>query len=81
MDWEAFPDAEDKEHRTPLSWAARNGYEIIVQMLLTDIRTSIDSKDSDDLTPLLWAVSNGNEMVVKMLLEKNANIEAKDEDG
>ena len=81
MDWETFSDAKDKEHRTPLSWAARNGHEMVVEMLLTGIRTSIDSKDSDGLTPLLWAASNRHEMVVKMLLQKNANIEAKDNKG
>jgi ankyrin repeat protein len=43
---------KDKDGRTPLSWAAQNGYSDVVELLLENEDIDIDSKDKDRRTPL-----------------------------
>ncbi|RYP77373.1 hypothetical protein DL771_001168 [Monosporascus sp. 5C6A] len=77
----AAVEARYKEYsQTPLCWAAENGREAVVQLLL-DKGANIEAKDNDGRTPLSWAVEKGHEAVIKLLLDKGANIEAKDNDG
>jgi ankyrin repeat protein len=45
--------AKDKNGRTPLSWAAQNGHEAVVKLLL-DNSSDVDSKDNADRTPLTY---------------------------
>jgi hypothetical protein len=66
--------------RTPLSWAARQGREAVVKLLL-EKGAEIEAKDEYGRTPLSWAAGQGHEAVVKLLLEKGAEIEVKDEYG
>jgi ankyrin repeat protein len=67
--------------RTPLSWAAGNGYDIVVNALLKKDNISPLLKDSrSGRTPLLWAAENGHEVVVKLLLETSrVEVDSKDE--
>ncbi|QYT04235.1 Ankyrin repeat protein [Trichoderma simmonsii] len=63
--------------RTALSWAAKNGHEAVVKLLLEQ-SADIDSKDNGEQTPLSLAAENGHEAVVGLLLEKGAKAESKD---
>ncbi len=54
----------------PLSWAAGNGYSIVVHPLLKKGNIDPDLEDSrSGRTPLSWAAGNGHEVIVKLLLE------------
>ncbi|KAG8673979.1 hypothetical protein FPOAC1_007298 [Fusarium poae] len=65
-----------------LLWAARNGSEAMVKMLLDTGKVDVDAKDKNGRTPLLWAAENGHEAVVKMLVDTGkADVDAKDNNG
>ncbi|OPB45095.1 ankyrin repeat protein [Trichoderma guizhouense] len=63
--------------RTPLSWAAKNGHETVVKLLI-DEGAEIESQDNGEQTPLSLAAENGHETVVGLLLGKGAKAESKD---
>ncbi|KAJ3454410.1 hypothetical protein MRS44_018304 [Fusarium solani] len=73
-------DLEDSLGRTPLSYAAANGHEAVVKLLL-DKGADTESKDQNGQTPLSYAAANGHEAVVKLLLDKGADTESKDQNG
>jgi len=62
-------EASDIYGRTPLSWAAENGHETVVKLLVGTGTVDPDSKSSSGRTPLSWAAENGHETVVKLLLD------------
>jgi len=66
------PDTPDTGYgRTPLSWAARNGHEGIVKLLLEQKDVNPNTLDTEDsLTPLSLAAGNGHEGIVKLFLER-----------
>jgi hypothetical protein len=53
---------------TPLLWAAGNGYDVVVKLLLATGQVEVDIKDYYGHSPLLWAARNGHEAIVKLLL-------------
>ena len=66
---------EDCTGLTPLSWAAENGHEEVVRLLLEQENIDHDCRDTEGTTPLQLAARNGHEDVVKLLLNKgNVNI-------
>ena len=81
VDFQINLEIKDKEYgRTPLSWAAWNGHEAVVKLLLekgADMETK-DKKYSQ--TPLSWAAENGHGAVVKLLLGKGSDLETKDKE-
>ena len=52
-------------------YAARNGHESTVQLLLerSDVKVNIAGKDGQ--TALIWAAKNGRETIVRFLLGRN----------
>jgi len=62
-------DSKDDNGRTPLSWAAGEGHEAVVKLLVERDDVEADSKDDFGETPLWWAAANGHEAVVKPLVE------------
>jgi len=64
-----------KNYQVPLLWAAQNGHEAIVKLLL-DKGADLEPKDNQfGQTPLWWAARNEREAVVKLLLNKNDHLE------
>jgi ankyrin repeat protein len=67
---------KDKHDRTLLSWAALDGNEPTVRLLL-EKGAELEAKDGEyGQTPLSWAVENGHESIVKMLIERGADVES-----
>ncbi|KAF3919192.1 hypothetical protein AA313_de0200251 [Arthrobotrys entomopaga] len=74
-------ETKDNEYgQTPLSWAARNGHQAVVQLLI-EAKADIEAKDKYGQTPLSWAARNGHQAVVQLLIEAKADIKAKDNYG
>ena len=64
--------SEGEHGRTALSWAAGNGHEAMVKLLLGADGIDVNSKDGDGRTALWWAAGNGHEAVVKLLQSRNS---------
>jgi ankyrin repeat protein len=58
----------DKYGWAPLLWAAKNGHEAIVKLLLDTGKVKVDSRDYDGRTSLSWVAWQGREAVVKLLV-------------
>jgi len=55
------PDSKNNLGRTPLSLAAREGYESVVKLLLAKDGADPDFKNNNDRTPLSWAAAKNRE--------------------
>lgn len=71
-------DRRDSGGRTPLSWAAGEGHEVVSKLLLETGKVDADSSDNYCRTPLSWASRNGREAIVKLLLGRKVNVNSKD---
>ena len=61
-------------------WAAGNGHEAVVKLLLEKGAELVSNDDKSGQTPLSLAAERGHEAVVKLLLEKGAKLESKDDE-
>ena len=61
----------DCVYNTPLLWAAWNGHEGVVKILLGRGDVNPNKTDCYGKTPLHWAAQSGHEGVVKILLERD----------
>ncbi|KAL9477551.1 hypothetical protein ACSS6W_007392 [Trichoderma asperelloides] len=59
-------DPKDSYNRTPLSWAAENGHEAVVRILLAN-NSSPKATDHLGLTPLSRATKSGHGKIVRLL--------------
>ena len=74
--------SKDEFGRTSLSWAAFEGHEAVVKLLLARHDVEADLKDAWGRTPLSWAAESGRKAVVKLLMErKGVEVDSKDEQG
>ncbi|KAF3393739.1 putative ankyrin repeat protein [Penicillium rolfsii] len=73
LDGEHNLDLRDVNDRTPLHYAAENGHQDVVKLLLDKGADSNIKDNYRSLTPLHYAVENGNWEVLKLLLEYGAN--------
>jgi ankyrin repeat protein len=88
-EYDAILDSVDNRGRTALHYAARNGAEDVVRLLLDDayrrnsIQTEIDvdAPMSDGRTALHIAAQRGHGAIVEILLKMGANIGLEDGDG
>jgi ankyrin repeat protein len=81
----SIADLDSRDHifgRSPMSWAASNGYKDVVLWLL-EKRADPNSEDYQSRTPLLHAAANGHRDIAQLMLmlEKGADIYAKDISG
>jgi len=58
----------DETTSTPLLWAADNGHEAVVKLLLGCEDVNPNRPDKWGRTPIMWAARNGHEATVKLLL-------------
>ena len=81
LDKGAKVEAKNSDGWTPLHYAARNDHIEIVR-LLCDRGADVEACSNDGRRPLHTAAMNGRISVVKELIEeRNAEINARDEDG
>ena len=64
---------------TPLHWAAQQGDEVSVQVLL-EFGANPNVVDHNGLTALHWAASDGNKSCISQLLEAGANVRVMNRD-
>jgi len=71
-----------KNGRTSVWYAAGNGHERIVRLLLQR-KADANISDKNKYTPLLWAAHNGRESVARTLLEPrhNGDVDSQDDEG
>ncbi|KAI9824247.1 MAG: hypothetical protein M1832_002054 [Thelocarpon impressellum] len=69
----------DSENRTLLGWAAAEGHEAIVRLLVDRDDVEADAKDQDGRTPLWWAAWGGHEGIVRLLVDRD-DVEADSKD-
>jgi ankyrin repeat protein len=73
-------DSKSNTARTPLSYAAEEGHEAVVKLLLEN-PVDMDSKSNTGRTPLSYAAENGHEAVTKLLLENPVDMDSKSNTG
>jgi ankyrin repeat protein/beta-lactamase regulating signal transducer with metallopeptidase domain len=68
--------AKDNEDFTPLHYAAQQGHEDVVEVLIS--KGANVNPTNECRKPLHWAVMRGHTSIVKLLIEKGADVNAED---
>ena len=68
---EQYVDHKDRLGRTPLFYAAENGHEAVVRILLDEAGVKADCKDLHERTPLSYVSLEGHVEVAKLLMKRN----------
>ncbi|KAL0935766.1 PFS domain-containing protein [Colletotrichum truncatum] len=76
IDKSTYINLENSKHSTPLSFAAENGHEDFVRMLL-ELGANLESHPGHR-SPLSLASGNGFDPIVRRLLEHGADVNSKD---
>ena len=66
--------ARDRDGLTPLIWAAIQGHEEVVRVLLEQ-GANLEARNNNGDTALMWASVMGHKEVVELLLDHGANAE------
>ncbi|CAF9914936.1 hypothetical protein IMSHALPRED_002285 [Imshaugia aleurites] len=81
LDAGADPNVPAYENRTALSWAAAEGSEESIELLLKQPGIDLDVPDKLGQTPLLRAADAGHTKCIRMLLDRGASVKHTDNDG
>ena len=81
LDAGADPNVLTDEKRCILSWAAAEGSEESIELLLKQPSIQLDIPDKLGQTPLLRAADAGHNKCMRMLLDKGASVKHADEEG
>jgi len=74
--------AKDSSGRTPLSYAAEEGHDTVVELLLVTGKVDKDWEDNKGRTPLSYAAVRGHESIAQLILRHNAtNLDSRDSVG
>ncbi|RBR10782.1 uncharacterized protein FIESC28_09313 [Fusarium coffeatum] len=72
------PKQKEGNRKTALAFAAQNGHEEVVRLLVSTEGVVIDTKDNMGRSPLIHAASLGHEGIARLLLDRGANPELRD---
>lgn len=75
IDQGAALDLVEMDQMTPLSWASRNGYDRVAELLLESGRVHADKQDNFNRTPLWWAIKGAHTSVAKVLIDFDVDTE------
>ncbi|KAL9071470.1 MAG: hypothetical protein Q9161_004187 [Pseudevernia consocians] len=81
LDAGANPNIPAYENKTALSWAAAEGSEESIELLLKQPSIDLEIPDKLGQTPLLRAADAGHTKCVRMLFDKGANVKHADDEG
>ncbi|CAD6593988.1 MAG: hypothetical protein ASARMPREDX12_007892 [Alectoria sarmentosa] len=81
LDAGADPNVTTHENKTALSWAAAEGSEESIELLLKQPNIALGIPDQSGQTPLLRCADAGHTKCVRMLLDKGASVKHADKEG
>ncbi len=74
-------DAQNDSGSTPLHKASENGHTDVVRLLMDHAAADAHVRDNSRNTPLHLAAANGNLEAARILLERNAEVNARNDNG